>query len=184
MVCHLVIPYLWVECATGVHGVCQRSVHDERSAEEMNSYPQSWVEQLMGFLVEDDEDYGFAIVYRDAAGKPHRKDGPSTEKMNGDILWHVNGELHRLDGPAVEYFDGGQQWYLDGKLHREDGPAVITRYGDRMWARYGKFHRVDGPAVIYANGQTKWYLDGIVFGERLMKSVLQKRKSADELKSG
>jgi hypothetical protein len=115
--CHVVLPYAWVECLN-----------------ELNAYPQEWLESLLGFAVESDED-GEAIVFRE------------------------NGKIHRVDGPAVEWQQGDLQWYSHGELHRDGGPAVIGDDGEQQWFKQGKLHRVDGPAQIYPDGASFWYVN-------------------------
>ncbi len=70
-------------------------------------------------------------IWRNAAGKLHRKDGPAIERANGDKEWYQNGELHRENGPATEYANGDKIWWLNGKTHRKDGPAIERANGDR-----------------------------------------------------
>lgn len=130
--CHVVLPYAWVECLNGEE--CAKTVHSEDSVAELNAYPQEWLESLLGFAVESDED-GEAIVFRE------------------------NGEIHREDGPAVEWQQGDLQWYSHGELHRAGGQAVIGDDGEQQWFKQGKLHRVDGPAQIYPDGASFWYVN-------------------------
>ena len=77
-------------------------------------------------------------IWRNAAGKIHRDDGPAIERPNGDKLWYRNGLLHREDGgPAIDHASGGKGWYRNGRLHRKGGPAV---------------ERADGTVEYWLNG--------------------------------
>ena len=100
-------------------------------------------------------------IWRNAAGKLHRKDGPAIERANGDKEWYQNGELHRENGPATEYANGDKIWWLNGKTHRKDGPAIERANGDKLWYRNGLLHREDGgPAIDHASGGKGWYRNG------------------------
>ena len=54
-------------------------------------------------------------VWRNAAGRLHREDGPAMISTLGQQAWWVNGLQHRDDGPAVIFADGGESWYLHSK---------------------------------------------------------------------
>lgn len=124
-------------------------------------------------------------IWRNAAGKLHRKDGPAVESANGNKEWWVNGKLHREGLPAIERANGDKEWRQNGLLHREDGPAIErtdgyrewrrngfycrkdggpvieTQAGDRIWRNEdGALHREDGPAIERANGGRIWCKNG------------------------
>lgn len=171
MLCHVTFPYEWLECT--IPDDCQRIVHYEGSAADLNAYPQKWMEDLLGFTVDElrrstCEEYNFDvfncsghIVYRDE-GKIHREDGPAAEHVDvsapygGTVEWWANGKRHRVDGPAVIQSDGGQVWYRDGEKHRDGAPAEIMPHYER-WYQDGMTHREDGPAVTDAKGNKMWY---------------------------
>ena len=80
------------------------------------------------------DDAGTTRWYKDAKCKIlHRENGPSVEWVNGDKLWHQNGQLHRENGPAIEWWNGDKQWYREGRRHRIDGPAVVYANGSKAW---------------------------------------------------
>ena len=87
--------------------------------------------EALKYRIEVDE-FGTRI-YRNAAGQPHRDNGPAVVWRNGDCYWYQNGVLHREDGPAIEYADGSKRWFQNGVLQREDGPVVLRSYGREEW---------------------------------------------------
>ena len=101
-----------------------------------------------------------AKIWRNAAGKVHRDDGPAMIYPDGSQMWYKNDLRHREDGPAVIRSDGYQAWYRNGNRHREDGPAMTNPNGEERWFRNGMMHRVNGPAVTYPNGTQGWYMHG------------------------
>ena len=81
---------------------------------------------------------------------------------NGDKHWFLNdefGEMHREDGPAIERVNGDKMWFLNGEIHREDGPAIDYAHGTKEWFLKGERHREDGPAIERANGAKEWWLN-------------------------
>ena len=107
------------------------------------------------------DDAGTTRWYKDAKCKvSHRENGPSVEWVNGDKLWHQNGQLHRENGPAIEYADGSKVWYQNGQIHRTDSPAIEYANGHKEWWQNGQLHRTDGPALVYADGTKDWYIYG------------------------
>lgn len=111
---HLTLPYEWVECVD--LETCQRIVHDEKSAEVMNGYPQEWVQSMLGFTVETGEQSDTELIaFRNSEGELHRVGSPAIEWAGGEHVWYENGELHRLGGPVAVYADGFEMWYIRGK---------------------------------------------------------------------
>lgn len=108
MTAHLTLPYKWVDC--NETATCSECTHLNQTAEELNSYPQEWVKELIpkNFL-------GSSIVIYDNEG-------------------HVNNST----GPAVEYGDGTLEWWQNDKPHREDGPAVIRANGETEYYVHGR----------------------------------------------
>lgn len=100
-------------------------------------------------------------IWRNAAGKLHRKDGPAVESANGNKEWWVNGKLHREGLPAIERANGDKEWYQNGLRYREDGPSIDCVSGYRAWYRNGQLHREDGPAIEHANGDKAWCRNGV-----------------------
>lgn len=162
--------YVWEECSRPDFCVVffEHIIHDESSAAEMNSYPQKWVEELLGFTVQ-----GGAVFYRDAEGRPHREDGPAVKHDEGTLMWYQRGEKHRVDGPAVERTDGRKEWWLNGERHRVDGPAEEYAEVSEWWVN-GERHRVDGPAVMRADGSKEWWLHDVQVDE---DTVVSRHKS-------
>lgn len=60
------------------------------------------------------------VLYRDAAGRLHRLDGPAWIEPNGRENWYKHGKLHRLDGPAVSGGeDGWESYWVEGVCQRK-----------------------------------------------------------------
>ncbi len=65
-------------------------------------------------------------------------DSTETVLPDGTREWrNAAGKPHREDGPAVVFPDGVQWWYRDGKLYRDGGPAWVTPNGTQKWYRNG-----------------------------------------------
>lgn len=172
MTCHVSVyddsSYAWEECSRpeSCVSLTEHLVHDESSADEMNGYPQRWIEQLLGFTVE-----GETVFYFDADGKKHHDDGPAEKKWSTSC-WYQHGVLHNDDGPARVVEDFVYEWWVNGKRHRENGPAVEYREdGAFEWWVDGKRHRVDGPAVKNADGSEEWWLNGVQVDEATVSSL-------------
>lgn len=154
MTSHLTLPYSWVECADSEN--CQEHVHQEETADTMNSYPLSWVEELFSCKIT-----GEGTIFYDNAGNKHNNNGPAVIYNNGILEWWQHGERHRDNGPAFRYKDKDFEWWQNGLLHRVDGPAVEYANGNKQWWLNGQRHREDGPAVIKYDGTREWWIHGI-----------------------
>lgn len=103
VMCHVALPYKWVECVNG--DACRSLVHYEGVPEELNNTPYKWLSTLLGFS------YGRPGLTR------------------GIFLGDVN-KLHRLDGPVIEDENGSCYWYVNGVLRKHEGVGV-RHYGER-----------------------------------------------------
>lgn len=155
MSAHLTLPYNWENCTEPEN--CQKYIHWENSAKELNSYPREWVEEL---LPTECLDENRNITLYNPERNIHAENGPAIEHPNGTLEWYQNGERRRIDGPAIIYPDKSETWYREGKLHREDGPAATWTKGSKEWFLNDERHRIDGPAVIKADGTMSFYLYG------------------------
>lgn len=176
MTAHLTLPYAWEDCADPEN--CAVYTHLQDTAENLNSYPLAWVEELLGNC----QISKFSLLFVNHEGFPHRDNGPAEEYADGTKEWYQNGILHRDNGPARENSNGtywfkhgehhrddgpaieradGKYWYQDGILHRVDGPAVVKEDGTQEWYQNGEYHREDGPAVENSDGTKLWYLNGV-----------------------
>lgn len=184
MACHVSMSedsYAWEDCDD--ESSCFHVVHHDSSAEVMNSYPQEWVENLIGFSLKAIENRLLVVCLVDADDAIHSDNGPAYQN-SALIAWYQHGELHREDGPAVmgeeteEWwfrnrkhrvdgpavtYDDYEEWWLNGKLHREDGPAMLDSSGNCTWYRNGKRHRSDGPAVVTPDGKEEWWMDDVYY---------------------
>jgi len=151
---HLNLPYNWMDCVKPE--TCPEHIHLEETAENLNSYPVSWVETLIGNCSVTET----KIHFYNSAGEKHNQYGPAVIKSDGTLKWYLNGKCHRLNGPARIRNDGAQEWWNNGQQHRDDGPAIECADGRKEWWRNGFIHREDGPAIIRANGTQEWFLNG------------------------
>ena len=71
--------------------------------------------------------------YRNAAGQPHREEGPAIIWADGGMEWWQNGQRHCIGGPAVELSDGHREWWQNDQRHRIDGPAIVCKSGHTEW---------------------------------------------------
>lgn len=79
--------------------------------------PDALIEALSGSVITQPDG---VVVYLNAAGKPHRTDGPAVITATGSRYWYRNGKLHRTDGPAIMFSGGSCDWYLNGVSMPED----------------------------------------------------------------
>lgn len=147
--------YEWRECS----GECAQFLHDASSAALLNSYPQEWVEELLGFTIRADH-RSVSILFLDENGEYHREDGPAL--WDGfSTRWYWHGSVHCVDGPAVVIPDlRREEWWLKGVRHRVDGPAFVQEGSREEWWVNGKLHRVDGPARMKLDMDiAEWWID-------------------------
>lgn len=165
MSCHVVLPYEWVECANG--DACRSLIHYEGSEEELNSYPQEWLSELLGFSVDRGEN-PISMCFTDADGEVHRVDGPALEDKEGTLGWYTHGRLHRVDGPAITASDGRGSWYKDGVLHRTDVCVMehVDSKGVRQWSFYGVhesfLYRFGSPPAVLGDGSVLWVVRNVL----------------------
>lgn len=155
MTAHLSLPYNWVDCNGSV--ACPEYVHVRQTAQELNSLPLSWVEELIGNCEIKEK----SITFYDISGKLHNETIPAFWDHAGNEQWIIHGFVHREDGPAKTHSDGSKNWYMNGRLHREDGPAIEHPNGTRVWHLNDKLHRENGPAVEYSDGTQEWWIHGV-----------------------
>jgi hypothetical protein len=119
------------------------------------------------------------VLIREEIKRVILESGDSTmtidKKIDARVWRNAAGKLHREDGPAVEYSDGGKEWRLNGRYHREGGPAIEWVNGDKSWYLNGKRHREDGPAVDYVSGHKEWWLNGEQLTEKEFNIKTMKR---------
>ena len=111
------------------------------------------VYEALKYRIEVDE-FG-THIYRNAAGQPHRDNGPAVVDADGTSAWYQNGLLHCVAGPAVVWADGGSAWWFKGVRHRTDGPAAEHANGIKEWWLKGVQYTEQGyHAQLKALGQT------------------------------
>ena len=89
--------------------------------------PDALIEALSGSVITQPDG---VVVYLNAAGKPHRTDGPAIVYPDGNLRWCRNGVYHRTDGPAIVYPNGMRAWYLYGVAMVEDEHSRRIALGD------------------------------------------------------
>jgi len=174
MISHLTLPYNWMDCVNPE--TCEENIHLQDTAENLNSYPLPWLEELIGncaILIKKD-DTGATVTETiklyDTNGELHSRNnqpavihhhnhapGTPDHSYSG---WYRHGKYHRENGPAMERTDGHKAWCLNGDKHREDGPAIEYPDGKKAWFHRGKYHRENGPAREWADGRKEWYQHG------------------------
>lgn len=95
MISHLNLPYAWENCANPE--TCFKVAHLNVSSEELNSYPKSWVENLLPHH-ELEDNY---IAVCDENGEYHNEDGPAMENSRGTKYWFVHGVTRNDNGPVI-----------------------------------------------------------------------------------
>ncbi len=50
---------------------------------------------------------------------------------------------------------------------------AIRSNGSKCWFKEGKRHRIDGPANEYFDGSKIWWIEGILYGHRLLKNLIE-----------
>lgn len=172
MTAHLTLPYKWVDCAHPEN--CQEYIHLPGNAQELNRYPEEWVETINDCQINStkktfhtqltgkhkNDTLILTITFLNNAGEAHKDDGPAVIQTNGILKWYQNGKLHRENGPAIEYPDGTLEWWHENMRHRDNGPAITYPNGYKEWRHHGKRHREGAPAITRADGTTEWWHNG------------------------
>lgn len=127
MVCHVAVPYEWVECVNG--DACRSLVHHEGSVEELNAVPQEWLSAMLGVFFTDHKVF-------------FSSDGKTAE---------------RVDGPAAEFVDEILVWYDEGHMTRIEGFGVVHRQESAKFFRFANETRpMDEESLKYAMAVLGW----------------------------